>query len=292
MMRTVFRFSVYLVSALLRSLSGGYIQGNRRQGNEINQQTVQFSHHRESLTRFYNQQKTRLWNIFLKNSLVCTKFIDQKLESFRIVYHEIIIIKYYSILRGTKVMRKNRLLSFFPFFFHGLRVALKRPKRFESNEILPVSKYYKRRVFEIQFEFRALSTLSSTIHWIISARMEDIETCFLPRLLNGGTGSPFRLPGYQSTIIAKCRRMPWARVLCALRDCARIAWYWWAHLIARLLVLHAHTRIAWSVYTLGRFAHVRIQCRSVDFDDGIGIRGGLRFVVKRIFRAMNTMDVN
>lgn len=117
MMRTVFRFSVYLVSALLRSLSGGYIQGNRRQGNEINQQTVQFSHHRESLTRFYIQQKTRLWNIFLKNSLVCTKFIDQKLESFRIVYHEIIIIKYYSILRGTKVMRKNHLLSFFPFFF-------------------------------------------------------------------------------------------------------------------------------------------------------------------------------
>lgn len=163
MMRTVFRFSVYLVSALLRSPSGGYIQGNRRQGNEINQQTVQFSHHRESLTRFYIQQKTRLWNIFLKNSLVCTKFIDQKLESFRIVYHEIIIIKYYSILRGTKVMRKNHLLSFFPFFFHGLRVALKRPKRFESNEILPVSKYYKRRVFEIQFEFRALSTLSSTI---------------------------------------------------------------------------------------------------------------------------------
>lgn len=197
MMRTVFRFSVYLVSALLRSPSGGYIQGNRRQGNEINQQTVQFSHHRESLTRFYNQQKTRLWNIFLKNSLVCTKFIDQKLESFRIVYHEIIIIKYYSILRGTKVMRKNHLSFFLSLFFSRPQSGSETTETFRK-QILPLSSLEILQATSFRNTIRVSRAVHSlldntAIHWIISARMEDIETCFLPRLLNGGTGSPFRL---------------------------------------------------------------------------------------------------
>lgn len=157
-------------------------------------------------------------------------------------------------------------LSFFSLFFtsHGRRVAIEtvwKPTKFLESRQQAAS-------------FRVSLSPSSplppdNIHdtlWIISGRMVDIETCFLARLLNGAEVEARSDRGYESTIIAKCRRMPWARLLCALHDCARMVLVG-----ASYRLCYTRIRVV-GVYTLGRFAHVRIQCRSVDFDDGIGIR--------------------
>lgn len=188
----------------------------------------------------------------------------------------------YSILRGTKgdgrevrsiVPSKHFSFFYHPFsffllpFFHKSRPQSGYRNRLETDEIPRVS------ATSGEFSSFALPLLPSlppdNIHdtlWIISGRMVDIETCFLARLLNGAEVEARSDRGYESTIIAKCRRMPWARLLCALRDCARMVLVG-----ASYRLCYTRIRVV-GVYTLGRFAHVRIQCRSVDFDDGIGIR--------------------
>lgn len=182
----------------------------------------------------------------------------------------------YSILRGTKgdgrevrsiVPSKHFSFFYHPFSFFLLPFFTSHGRRVAIETVWKPTKFLESR--QQATSFRVSLSPPDNIHdtlWIISGRMVDIETCFLARLLNGAEVEARSDRGYESTIIAKCRRMPWARLLCALRDCARMVLVG-----ASYRLCYTRIRVV-GVYTLGRFAHVRIQCRSVDFDDGIGIR--------------------
>lgn len=78
-------------------------------------------------------------------------------------------------------------LSFFSLFFHKSRPQSGYRNRLETDEIPRVSA----TSFRVSPSTLSPDNIRDTL-WIISGRMVDIETCFLARLLNGGSGSPFR----------------------------------------------------------------------------------------------------
>lgn len=122
--------------------------------------------------------------------------------------------------------------------------------------------------------------------------MGDIETCFQHRLLNGGSGSPFRLRLSKHDHCKMSQNA--AGIVRPARLCKDRAWYWWAHLIGRACLCYTHMHVGLR----SRFTY-SVGLRTCAYNAGQWILmtgleywGGLRFVVKRIFRGMNRMDVN